>query len=510
MYDQSRMKGTMAASSGISFGKVPPDVAVGQAQSGARSPRLSEFDGSLPLDTSKEVRPDDPNFIEAFETAFHGANSWFNSNFGVDISAEFGLTPRQAMSALQQGIVDIGSEVAGAEGQRNTAMLLSGVTGFLTSPTPVTAALGVIVGLGVLVKGLMHQGKYKRRYTRLDDNIKSYADQICGLALPPGYERTESGLLQMCSMKTRMMEIIPILQGEAGRSRNGFRSQVRVPLTANQYVRDGGYAMFKRGGFSRDARIALTRKAQEWGHGRFLDGTTNVKGMEYVGGTNNRGTAKSMAICRDGYRLTHELVRAISVGATQNDGPARRDLAAAMFWSLLAQIMRIRFNGQPPTTIAQRRVNVRSGRGIRTVFTGGQHDPRQIVQASSGALDNQKVVFIDYNRFWQGVNENGVALPAGAFNRVWGKTIVEMVRPAERAFGAVEGTFDDGGILEQLRALGLPNYLALNEGFEAGQGRVSITEDPSGGSEEGGGGSGALALGLGLGAGALALLLGGG
>lgn len=453
-YDPSRMAGTVAMSG-------PADTSTGL--------RVSEFDGSFPISPRSVIPSDSPQFTEALETSFMEANGWLTSEFGVDIPATLGISGREAASAIEQGILGYAGDLAGSAGQRNTQAVLSAGTAFAVAPSPVTAVVAAITVLGVVTKGLIHQNRYRRTYQRLNDRIKGYSDDICDLCLPTRYDQSRTGLLQMCSMKTRMMEIIPIFEGEAGKKRSNFRTQVRVPLLQNQYSRDGGYAMFKRGPFTRDQRIELTEQAQAWGHGRFLDGVTTVKGMEYVGARNNRGTATSMAACRDGYRLLYDLINEIS-RASVPDGPARRELSASLFWSLMAQILRVRFDGAAAMTIDQTRVGL-----------------------------GQRSVPITYNRFWQGVDENGNALPAGSFNRLWRMPIVDMVRPAERAFGAQEGTFDDGAIVDALAERGYENFSVFDREALGGLQDFDLSRR-----ESGKGGAG-LAVAASLGVGALIL-----
>jgi len=439
--------------------------------------RISEFDGSLPLSPSQVLSPDNPQFSEALETSFMEANGWLESEFGINLPTTFGVSGREMADAIQSGIISYAQDRAGDQGARNTQAVLSAGTAFAMNPSPVTAVVSALTVIGVVTKGLIHQGRYRRRYERINDRMKGYADEICGMCLPRNYDQTRTGLLQMCSMKTRMMEIIPIFEGEAGKKRSNFRTQVRVPLLQNQYSRDGGYSMFKRGPFSRSQRIELTEQAQAWGHGRFLDGVTTVKGMEYVGARNNRGTEKSMAACRDGYELLRDLVRSISRAAVPS-GAAQRELAASLFWSLLAQNLRLRFDGAACATIDQTRVGL------------GQHS-----------------VPITYARFWQGVDADGIALPAGSFNRLWRKTILDMVRPAERVFGAEAGTFDDGAIVDALAAAGYRNFSAFERdvGLDPSVLGRDIPDryrtDDGGGGSRGGSGTGiAIAAGLGVGA----------
>jgi len=465
MYDAGRMAAT--AMSGPSGGGL----------------RISEFDGSLPISPSQVLSPDNPQFSEALETSFMEANGWLESEFGINLNSTFGVSGSEMADAIQSGIISYAQDRAGDLGARNTQAVLSAGTAFAMNPTPVTAVVSALVVIGVVTKGLIHQARYRRRYERLNDRMKGYADEICGMCLPSNYDQTRTGLLQMCSMKTRMMEIIPIFEGEAGKKRSNFRTQVRVPLLQNQYSRDGGYSMFKRGPFTRNQRIELTEQAQAWGHGRFLDGVTTVKGMEYVGARNNRGTSTSMAACRDGYELLRDLVRNISRSAVPS-GAAQRELSASLFWSLMAQILRLRFDGAACATIDQTQVGL------------GQHS-----------------VPITYARFWQGVDADGIALPTGSFNRLWRKSILDMVRPAERVFGAEAGTFDDGAIVDALAAAGYGNFSAFERDVGSDPsllGREALDFDiPDRYRTDDGGGSGGsgtgIAIAAGLGVGALLL-----
>ena len=415
--------------------------------------RISEFTGEVAFGFSQGAKNLDVGGREFNDTVDAGVGQVFNGlgEMGINAGELLGLGGKNASTGaglvpvITNGAVEFVGNRWGGAAEKISGTTLTLIPALVAAPTPFTAAAAALIMVGCIAQEVgknvrMHRDA-ARKGLEVDRNIREITDMCLGTG-PGMFPDVSSYLCARAWLRCRLWESTTWFAGTAGLYIPGSRTEVKICTYTNEDERSAVYGEYDGGPTG-----ALSACLNNHGGSRFFDGSPSAKGVNYA--LHRRATATKGSMLEH-----HEQILALkdllvqttqSSGVSGDSGQNLQALRLGLLVSWLARLI-----------------------------------PMEVQSIKQRNQPGQSEVYVSYDVFWHN------------FQHIVGLSPEAAVRPAEILFGAVEGSFDDGALIEYFQNFGEGVYVdpSLVDGTGGSGDGWGF---PGRGSDNGGGGGAVLA-----------------